>query len=1129
MASVWSSRARALCDRLRGVPGATRRAALEQECRGDWTLYAEVVALLAREEHPSVHGEDAAAARPARPLAPTELPPDAIAGYRLGRLIGVGATGAVYEAEQVSPRRRVALKVFRSPGPDEQLRQRIAHEAEVLARLHHPHVAQVYAVHAGHAVPSGREDLPWIAMELVEGTPIDVWCGGRETTLRERVDLLASVAAAIGHAHACGVVHRDLKPGNVLVTEAGTPKVVDFGVARTLGSSPAVGTLHTRDGDLVGTVAYMSVEQVEGATTLVDTRTDVHALGVLAFQLLAGRLPRDPEWKSLPEWAHALRQPAPALRDVAPGVPTDLSLVVARALDPDRERRYPTAQAFADDLRRFLAGQPVVARAPTKGYLLRSFVRRHRALVGGALATVLALVAGLVVSLRFALESDLQRRRADREADDTRREAYRAQISVASQALASGNASGARSALDRAAPALRGWEWRRLDAAVDGAVRVLRFPEPLTLWRSLAADGSRVAGGTVAKGAVVLHGATGAVVRRVDGGAAVEKGVLTPDGRTLVLARAGGALELVDVATGDVRRVPEEPGRTSECDVLGVNDAGTVVVESRRQVPSRLRRVDLRTGQVRTRSGTDEWPWTGLAVDADGTHGVATIAHGGVERLELLTDARPVRLADHDNGARGVALSPDGALVATVGEDRQARVTTLDGVVVGGPFPHQQTATAVAWGDGGRHFATWSRERVLRLFTPAWAERTRWPALDMRDDATLAFRRGTDELLLADEHALRTWSVDPDDRLDVLRGHKGVAEGNRWPFVYDAAFSPDGRRLATAAWDGTVRVWSVATGRMLATLPMPGAVHAVAWSPDGATIVAAGRPNHVVAFDARTGHRTAVASDGIDRMQGGVSFTPDGKAVLTPLPAGGAVLRDATTLAPIGEVLSPQATAFSSVVGADGSVVLGLFDGEWVRFGPPPARRLVPMPRHALGVERVAVSPDGRRVASASDDGTARVVDAETGAVLAELRGHVGKVYAVAFSPDGTRLATGGDDATVRLHDAATGEELLVLRGHATYVFSLRFSPDGSTIASVSGDNTARLWSTRPLAERVARRDAALAAEAAVEDEVACALAAAPTPEGAVEALRVRGDFDVARRAAALDVALRRIAGEVQR
>lgn len=743
----------------------------------------------------------------------------------------------------------------------------------------------------------------------------------------------------------------------------------------------------------------------------------------------------------------------------------------------------------------------------------------------GALATVVALTAGLVVSVRFALESDAQRRRADLESSEARREAYRAQIGVASEAIAAGNAPGARTALERAPEALRGLEWRYLAAHVDRAADVVRWAEPLARWTSVAPDGSLVAGGSTGGGAIVLDARTGAVRARVPASPEVERGALLCDGR-LVVARAGGGLDVIDVATGAARSLGVVAGRTGPCDALCASATGARVCESRHLGPRRLRIVDLDDGTERLRAADDDGSWGSLAFDATARSLVAAGGDGRILHVDATSDA-PVRaLYQHVSIAFTAAFDPAARRVASGGSDRRALVFDLrEG---GSTAPdllalHQQDVRSATWSDDGTLLATWSGERVVRIFHAADRRLVRTIAAPDVDEECVRLRFARDGTCVEgfDRTSRHVWFTTDDSELDVLRGHRTNTDGNRYPYLYAVAFSPDGRRMATAGWDGDVRVWSVETCRTLAVLATPGPVHAIAFSPDGARIVAAGRPHHVTSFDARTGRRIAAADDGTSEMHGGVAYTSDGSSLLSTDYPHGCVERDPDTLARRSPIAAAIGAGFSLAAGAHGGIVVGYHDGRWDRVAAGGERGRTALPAAGGGMAHVALSTDGAWLAAASEDGTARVCDARTGALAFVVRGHVGRVYAVAFSPDGRRLATGGDDGTVRLHDTATGEELLVLRGHSSYVYDLAFSPDGTTIASASGDNTARLWSTRTLAERVARRDAALAAEASVEPVVREALARHADPAEALEGLRSRREFDDAHRAAASDVALR--------
>lgn len=328
-----------------------------------------------------------------------------IGGYRVLQRIGVGGMGEVYEAEQGSPPRSVALKVMRVGVRDERALRRFDHEAEALGRLDHDGIARIF--HAGHA-QTDAGPLPFFAMELVRGVPIDAYAHTLST--RDRLELLARVADAVQHAHHKGVIHRDLKPDNLLVTPDGRPKILDFGIARLAREDGDAVALLTREGELVGTLAYMSPEQVSGGPNAVDTRTDVYALGVVGFELLTGRLPKDVRGKAPSEAVHILARSEPtALGQVQRAFRGDLDTIFRKALEQDKARRYGSAGEFAADLRRYLAHEPIHARPQRAFYQLTRLARRHRALVGGAVVAIVGLVIGTGVAIQKAIDADRER------------------------------------------------------------------------------------------------------------------------------------------------------------------------------------------------------------------------------------------------------------------------------------------------------------------------------------------------------------------------------------------------------------------------------------------------------------------------------------------------------------------------------------------------------------------------------------------------------------------------------------------------------------------------------------------------------------------------------------------------
>jgi len=357
--------------------------------------------------------------------------PEQIGHYRVKRLIGVGGMGAVYEAIQDKPERSVAVKVMKRGLASTTALRRFEQEAQLLGRLQHNGIAQVYE--AGVAESEG-EPLPYFAMELIHGLPLCAHADQKRLGIRARLELLASICDAVHHAHQKGVIHRDLKPGNILVDPSGQPKILDFGVARATDADVQITTMRTDVAKIIGTLAYMSPEQVAADPANLDTRSDIYALGVIAYELLAGKLPYDLGRRMIHEVARVIREddptPLSAVNKVFRG---DVEIIVAKALEKEKSRRYQSAAEMSTDIRRYLQDQPIVARPPSAMYQLRKFAKRNKALVGGVLGVVVALLAGLIVSTGMYFEAEAAREAtaaerdrataAEKEADTRRQEA----------------------------------------------------------------------------------------------------------------------------------------------------------------------------------------------------------------------------------------------------------------------------------------------------------------------------------------------------------------------------------------------------------------------------------------------------------------------------------------------------------------------------------------------------------------------------------------------------------------------------------------------------------------------------------------------------------------------------------
>ena len=340
-----------------------------------------------------------------------------LAGYEIVRLLAEGGMGVVYEAWQVKPRRRVALKLLRPGLVTPALLRRFGREIELLGRLEHPAIARIYEAGADN---SGGISQPFFAMEYIEGCEITQFVRDQDLDIRERIALFKRVVDGVHYAHQKGIIHRDLKPGNVSVDASGTPKILDFGVARAIEAEDQFGTLTQDKSALFGTLQYMSPEQATGQNAEVDIRSDVYALGVMLFELLAGERPFRLNTTSIPEAVRIVHETEPLrLGTFGRALRGDLEIIVSTAMAKDKDRRYSSAAALADDLQRYWDSEPILAHAPSAWYRIGKFVRRNKILVGAAVSIFAALALGLV----FTSIALARARRAEAEAVTQRNQA----------------------------------------------------------------------------------------------------------------------------------------------------------------------------------------------------------------------------------------------------------------------------------------------------------------------------------------------------------------------------------------------------------------------------------------------------------------------------------------------------------------------------------------------------------------------------------------------------------------------------------------------------------------------------------------------------------------------------------
>jgi WD40 repeat protein len=1019
--------------------------------------------------------------------------------YEIEGELARGGMGVVFRARQRSLNRPVALKmILAGQLADAAAIRRFHIEAEAAANLDHPGIVPIYEV-------GEHEGQHYFSMGYVEGQSLAGRLAQGPLPCREAARLIVGVCEAVDYAHRRGVIHRDLKPANILLDQRGSPRVTDFGLARMVQGDSGL----TGSGQIMGTPSYMPPEQASGRRGEVGPAADVYALGATLYALVIGRPPFQAATATDTVIQVLSDEPVPPRRLNA-AVDRDVETICLKCLQKEPGKRYPTAAALREDLRRYLAGEPIQARPVGPAERAWRWCRRNPALAGLAAGIALALVLGTAVASYFAvratrgeraainnaneardnlalanqekaranLEAERasqaaqkaldEARRADAEARRVREEKwlsdhrlYAAEISLAQEAWRDGKINLVRQHLDSQAPGrpgnqdLRGFEWYYLDRLLARDLRTLR-PHPG------AAPGSPYGVVDVAyspDGRTLASAGTDRLVRLWDLAAGTELGVLrghrdavrrvaySPDGRTVASASHDGTIKLWDAATDAELRTWR--GHEGRVDGLAFSPDGRTLATSGDDFTARL--WDTATGKERhvLRAPGERWVY-GVAFSPDGR----TLATAGWDRTVKLWDAgtgRAIRAFPAGRTLRvlAVACSPDGRTLASAAEEIKLWDAATGREIRSLPEP----TTAIAFGPDGRTLASAHELRgALTVWDVATGRKVRTVHGHTRGIPGLAYSPdGRTVATASRDDTIKLWDDGASQESRPLRG--------RWGRVHAVAYSPDGRTLACAGYDGTVKLWDTTAGQEIRTLfGHLDRVYAVAYSPDGSTVASAGVDRTIRLWDAATGRETRTLLGHVDGVLC-VAFRPDGRTLASAGADGLVKLWDMATGREVRTLSGHADARFNGWPKRTRSSPD--YRGSKLRNLMSSKQENVP----AGSVNAVAYSPDGHILASAGVDGTVRLWDGSVGREIRTLTAHQtpetfeSGALSVAFASDGRTLATGGNgDHLVKIWDAATGAELRALSGHEGGIWGLSFSPDGRRLASAGTDGAVKLW-----------------------------------------------------------------------
>jgi WD40 repeat protein len=978
--------------------------------------------------------------------AADELPLSGAFGhFEILRHLGSGGFGAVYQAHDAQLDRVVALKIPRRGQLTAAEADQFLREARTAAQLRHPHIVSVHEV-GRHA------ETFYIVSDFIDGESLAARLARQPLAAREAAAMCQKLAQALHHAHEAGIVHRDLKPANVLLDQACEPHITDFGLARRETGEVTL----TMDGVVVGTPAYMSPEQARGQSHHADRRSDLYSLGVILFELLTGELPFRGNMHMVTE--QILTEEPPGPRKLNATVPRDLETITLKCLEKDPARRYATAQALADDLGRYLHGEPILARPV--GRVERTWRWCKRKPAQAALVAVLVLVG--VAAPVVALQQHASRQAAQVQAQTARWQQYLSDMHAATKAWDDSDVGRVLEILERNRPApgqpdLRRFEWYYLWRQCQPSLAVPTFQHADGVWAlALTSDGSKlVVGlrGSLADVIQVWDVARRAKLQSLSGPNWPQAIAISPDDRLMATGGVEDIVRLWDLATGS--QLHELVGHANFTWGVAISPDGGLVASGS---PDRTVKLwDAKTGELLHTFTDERAKFThALAFAPDGQALAAGTEDGSVKLWNVPSRTLARTLVGHTGTVASLVFSRDGQILVTGGADRIVRLwNPADGTLRSAFVGHTNSISAVAISpDGSAVASAGNRDGTVRVWDMATgAERL---VLRGHKGSVKALRYSTNGALFSggSDGAVKVWNLNHKYDVNVLRGDTYQT----WSLV----IAKDGKTVAAGGGDGTVRLWDLETGQLLKshTVTVGDGVDALALSPDGQKLACGHHSGRIELWNLATDEVIRLRDSGGEITA--LAWSADGR-VLVSGDAGddnNVILWNPTAAQQRMRLPGHQGRICSAAFSPDDQTLAIRCEDDTLRIWDPSTGTLLKTIDGLSGYffSPLAFSADGTLLACADLDHVIQIRETTGWEVVRTAAGHTDHIKGLAFSPDGRTLASACDDGQIKLWEVATGEERSTLRGHFGEVEAVRFTPDGQTLVSSGQDGTVRLW-----------------------------------------------------------------------